>query len=35
MFAKLQRLIARFMALLAYELGRIPATAQRNLLIGF
>jgi hypothetical protein len=35
MFAKLQRLIARFMAPLAYELGRIPATAQRNLLIGF
>jgi hypothetical protein len=35
MFAKIQRLIARFMAPLAHELARIPATAQRNLLIGF
>ncbi len=35
MFAAIERFITRWMAPLSHELARMPATAQRNILIGF
>lgn len=35
MFAAFERFIARWMAPLAQELARMPASAQRNILVGF
>ncbi len=35
MIAAIERFIARWMAPLVHELARMPASAQRNILIGF